>query len=93
MNFSTFFSEQARKPTGLFGLLVMSNIFNIGNAKLNRFVHEIMSVQENDHILEIGFGTGKLIYTMAKQIDKGLIEGVDFSSTMVSIAQKKIRNI
>lgn len=89
MNFSTFFSEQARKPTGLFGRLVMSNIFNIGNAKLNRFVHEIMSVQENDHILEIGFGTGKLIYAMAKQIDKGLIEGVDFSSTMVSIAQKK----
>ena len=35
----------------------MSIIFNIGNAKLNRFVNEIMSVQENDHILEIGFGT------------------------------------
>ena len=67
----------------------MSIIFNIGNAKLNRFVNEIMSVQENDHILEIGFGTGKLIYEMAKQIDQGIIEGVDFSSTMVSIAQKR----
>jgi ubiquinone/menaquinone biosynthesis C-methylase UbiE len=89
MSFSTFFSEQARKPTGLFGRLVMSNIFNIGNVKLNRFVYEIMSVQEDDHILEIGFGTGKLIFEMAKQIDKGLIEGVDFSSTMVSIAQRR----
>ncbi len=84
MNFSTFFSEQARKPSGLFGRLVMSNIFNIGNVRLNRFVNEILSVQENDHILEIGFGTGKLIYEMAKQIDQGLIEGVDFSSTMVT---------
>ncbi len=89
MSFSTFFSEQARKPSGLFGRLIMSIIFNIGNAKLNRFVNEIMSVQENDHILEIGFGTGKLIYEMAKQIDQGIIEGVDFSSTMVSIAQKR----
>ncbi|MBN1183380.1 MAG: class I SAM-dependent methyltransferase [Bacteroidales bacterium] len=89
MSFSTFFSEQARKPTGLFGRLIMSIIFNVGNAKLNRFVNEIMSVQEDDHILEIGFGTGKLIHEMAKQIDRGLIEGIDFSSTMVSIAQKR----
>ena len=66
----------------------MSNIFNIGNARLNRFVYEIMRVQKTDQILEIGFGTGKLIYEMAKQIDQGLIEGVDFSSTMVSIARK-----
>ena len=91
MNFSSYFSEQARKPAGLFGRLIMSNIFNIGNAKLNNFVHEIMLVQENDHVLEIGFGTGKLIYAMAEQIEQGLIEGIDFSSTMVSMAQKRNR--
>jgi len=89
MSFSRFFSEQARKPTGLFGKLIMSTIFNIGNAKINRFVYEIMSVKKDDHILEIGFGTGKLIYEMAKRIDKGLVQGVDFSSTMVSIAQRR----
>ena len=86
---NTFFSEQARKPTGLFGRFIMSIVFNIGNVNLNRFVIEQMSVQENDHILEIGFGTGKLIYEMAKQIDKGLIEGIDFSSTMVATAQRR----
>ncbi len=89
MSFSRFFSEQARKPTGLFGRLVMSIIFDKGNANINRFVYELMSVRKDDHILEIGFGTGKLIYKMAKRIDKGLIEGVDFSSTMVSIAQRR----
>ena len=92
MNFSTFFTEQARKPTGVFGRLVMSIIFDIGNARLNRFVKSVMAVQEHDHILEIGFGTGKLIYEMAKQIDRGMIEGVDFSSTMVSIAQRRNRS-
>ncbi len=89
MNFSTFFSEQARKPAGLFGRIVMSVVFDKGNAYLNGFVNERMSVQTNDHILEIGFGTGRLICEMAKQISGGRIEGIDFSSSMVSIAQRK----
>lgn len=91
MSFSTFFSEQARKPNGLFGRLVMSAIFNIGNAKLNELVSEIVSVQENDHVLEMGFGTGKLINRLAGQFEQGLVEGVDFSRTMVSIAEKRNR--
>lgn len=89
MNFSTFFSKQARKPSGLFGHFVMSFVFNKGNAILNCFVNEIISIQTNDHILDIGCGTGKLIYDMAKQINDGFIEGIDFSSSMVALAQKK----
>ena len=89
MNFSNFFSEQARRPDGLFGRMVMSVIFDQGNTFLNDFVNELMSVQVDDRIIEIGFGTGKLIYRMAQQIDKGFIEGVDFSKVMVSIARKR----
>ena len=89
MNFSTFFTEQARKPAGLFGRFVMSLIFEQGNAFLNGFVNELMSVQIDDRIIEIGFGTGKLINIMAPKIETGLIEGIDFSNTMVSIAQKR----
>lgn len=57
MNFSRFFSEQARKPNGLFGRIVMSIVFDQGNAFLNDFVEELMSVQNDDHIIEIGMGT------------------------------------
>jgi len=89
MNFRTFFSEQARKPTGLFGRLVMSGIFDLGNAAINDFMKELLSLQENDHVLEIGFGTGKLITEMAKLVDKGLIEGIDLSKEMVALAEKK----
>jgi len=67
----------------------MSIVFDRGNAFLNNLVYELISVQENDRIIEIGFGTGNLIRKMAKHIDSGLIEGVDLSSTMVSIAQKR----
>jgi ubiquinone/menaquinone biosynthesis C-methylase UbiE len=89
MSFSSYFSEQARKPKGLFGRTMMSAIFNIGNARLNELINEAMSIQDNDQIFEIGFGTGKLIHMMASQIKQGLIEGVDFSDTMVSIAEKR----
>jgi ubiquinone/menaquinone biosynthesis C-methylase UbiE len=91
MSFSSFFSEQARKPSGVFGRWVMSVVFNQGNALLNGFVEELMSVQATDRILEIGFGTGKLIHDLAKKIDKGYIEGIEFSGSMISIATRRNR--
>jgi ubiquinone/menaquinone biosynthesis C-methylase UbiE len=87
----TFFSEQARKPSGLFGRLVMSRVFELGNVVLNDFMKELLSLDENDHVLEIGSGTGKLINEMAKLVEDGFIEGIDLSNTMVAIAQKKNR--
>ncbi len=69
----------------------MSAVFDIGNAKLNKFVGELIPAKENDLVFEIGFGTGKLINRLARQIEHGLIEGVDFSESMVAIAEKRNR--
>jgi len=91
MSFASFFSEQAREPNGLFGRLVMSPFFDIGNASLIRLANEIISIQENDRVLEIGFGTGKLISKMANRIERGEIDGVDLSEIMVSVAEKRNR--
>ena len=89
MRFSKFFAQQARKPTGLFGRFVMSMIFDKGNAFLNQCVNKLMAVNENDRILEIGFGTGQLIYEMAHHIKGGLVEGIEFSDEMISIAKNR----
>jgi ubiquinone/menaquinone biosynthesis C-methylase UbiE len=91
MNFKKFFSEQAGKPTGIFGRVIMSRIFEKGNADLNNFMKELLSPEETDNILEIGFGTGRLISDMAAITKQGIMEGVDLSETMVSIARKKNR--
>ena len=91
MDFGAFFSKQARKPTGLFGRLIMSRIFDQGNAILNDFMKELLALQEDDHVLEIGFGTGKLMSEMAGQTSRGLVEGIDLSSTMVDMAKKRNR--
>lgn len=61
MNFTTYFSKQARKPTGIFGRFYMSRVFEKGNVELNALMYETLSIRDNDHILEVGFGTGLLI--------------------------------
>ena len=91
MNYSTYFSKQARKPTGIFGRFYMSRVFEKGNAELNALTFETLSIQANDHVLEIGFGTGALINKIAMLLDNGFVEGIDFSKSMVAIAQKKNR--
>ena len=89
MSFSKYFAQQARKPSGLFGRLVMSVIFDKGNAFLNQCTKEFIAVKKNDRVLEIGFGTGQLIFNMAGHINGGLIEGIEFSDEMISIAKKR----
>lgn len=91
MIFSTYFSKQARKPTGIFGRFYMSRVFEKRNFELNSLTYDTLSIRENDHALEIGSGTGALIKEIADHLSNGLIEGVDFSKTMVALAQKKNR--
>jgi ubiquinone/menaquinone biosynthesis C-methylase UbiE len=70
----------------------MSVVFDRGNAFLNGFVLDAMAVREDDRVLEIGCGTGRLIGEMAKSTDRGYIEGVDFSDAMVAIARRRNRD-
>ena len=89
MGFSTYFSKQAKRPSGLFGRFFMSRIFDKGNLELNSFVKETMAIKKSDRILEIGCGTGSLLKIIANELENGIVEGIDFSKTMISIAKKK----
>lgn len=81
-------SLQARKPSGFIGRFLMAKIFNKGNADLNSFVKEILDLQKEDRVLEIGFGPGKLINEMADITTEGIVEGIDFSQVMLKQASK-----
>jgi len=93
MNFSTFFSKQARRPGGLFGRRVMSLVFDKGSAFLNDFVSELMSVQADDRIIEIGFGTGKLIYIYSKDDVQNLLIDAGFSNNVSIVSRSKGNSI
>ena len=81
-------SRQARKPTGLIGRYLMTKIFNNVNADLNTFVKELLNLQREDNVLEVGFGPGKLINEMAGITVKGVVEGIDYSRAMLKQAGK-----
>ena len=81
-------SQQARKPSGFIGRFVMSNIFKKGNNDLNCFVEETLKLESSNHVLEIGFGPGKLINKLATVATNGHIEGIDFSDSMLAEATK-----
>ena len=85
---SRIFSLQARKPSGIIGRFLMTKIFNDGNAELNSFVKEILDLQREDRVMEIGFGPGKLINEMAEITTEGVVEGIDFSQVMLKKACK-----
>ena len=84
MRFSTYFSKQAEKPSGIYGRFIMSRIFDKGNLELNNFVKETLAIKKSDHILEIGCGTGSLLKIIADELENGIVEGIDFSKTMIS---------
>ncbi len=89
---SRVLSSQARKPTGIIGRYVMTRIFNNVNAEINSFVKETLDLKRNDRVLEIGFGSGRLINEMAEITTEGVIGGIDYSVAMHKQASKVNKN-
>jgi ubiquinone/menaquinone biosynthesis C-methylase UbiE len=85
---SRILSLQARRPSGIIGRYLMSKIFNNVNADLNSLIKEMLDLQSDDRVLEVGFGPGKLINAMADLTIEGFIEGIDFSQVMLKQASK-----
>lgn len=80
------FSEQARRPRGRVGRFMMTRIFLRGNDPLNQFTLDCLQLRPNNRVLDIGFGPGKWLGEIAKQVPNGAVEGVDFSAEMVKQA-------
>lgn len=79
--------RQLLKPIGQIGLIVAENM-NATNKKIYDFVLSQMSIRNNDKVLEIGFGNGKLIAKFFEINPNITFFGVDFSETMCAEAKK-----
>jgi ubiquinone/menaquinone biosynthesis C-methylase UbiE len=84
------FTRQMRQPEGLFGI-VISYILNVINFKQNDLTLQVLDIQDQDRILEIGFGNGKYIEQAARQASQGLVAGIDHSPTMIRSATRRNR--
>jgi ubiquinone/menaquinone biosynthesis C-methylase UbiE len=61
------------------------------NAYMNRLTVELLKVQPDDRVLEIGFGPGTLIHLLAKRATNGFVAGIDISELMVKQASRRNR--
>jgi demethylmenaquinone methyltransferase/2-methoxy-6-polyprenyl-1,4-benzoquinol methylase len=52
---------------------------------------KLLSVKQNDQVLEIGFGTGHALIRMAKAVGKkGNVTGIDISEKMCALSYRRI---
>ena len=91
MPVSNFLAQQLRKPTGIFGWLIMGNLLNYGNTRINELVLQSLVLNPDDQVLEIGFGGGYLLKKLINRVRIGCVTGIDLSPEMVSAARFKFR--
>lgn len=89
MGIDTFVARQLRKPSGLVGRFLVGKSLNQSNAPLEDMGLELMELEPDHRVLEIGFGNGRLISRMAEVVSDGTITGIDISPVMISQAQKQ----
>ncbi len=84
--FRTFIANFAH-PKGLLGRLVAWRL-DISNKEANEWTLSLLDIRPADHLLEVGFGSGRTLKTAAKKLSGGYAAGVDSSLTMLKLARK-----
>jgi ubiquinone/menaquinone biosynthesis C-methylase UbiE len=93
MGASKFMASQLRKPSGMFGKIVMSRFFNRSSAAINKLTLASLSLEPDDLVLEVGFGSGDLIGRIAPIVSIGSVAGVDFSPEMVDVCARRFSSL
>ena len=91
MYVDTLLRSQFGKPSGLFGALFMGPILNLSNTRLVNAAVELLDPQPSDTVLDIGFGGGLSLLTLAAKAPRAKIVGVDYSHEMVDAAARLVR--
>ncbi len=85
-----FIAQQSRCPNGPFGLL-LARIMAAETSRENLAALQLMSLQPEDKVLEIGCGHGRTIAQAAAKTPRGFVAGLDISETMVQMATRHNR--
>ncbi|MDH5545388.1 MAG: class I SAM-dependent methyltransferase [Gammaproteobacteria bacterium] len=82
--------RQFKQPSGWLGWLagrIMAN--RSSNIERNLWLLELLDLQEDNNVLEIGFGPGIAIEAALKKVTRGNVIGVDHSRTMFAQATRR----
>ncbi len=86
-----FMASQLRQPHGWFGSLVVARVMNRMNRQIMETTLDLLDLQPEHHVLEIGFGGGFALKQLASRLTQGVVEGVDFSPEIVRRAERNFR--
>jgi ubiquinone/menaquinone biosynthesis C-methylase UbiE len=89
--FQHLLARQLSRPSGVIGRFALGSIWNKRNAALNDATLASLELQDDDRVLDIGFGGGYLLDKMAEKVHCGLIAGIDSSPAMVENARRRFR--
>jgi SAM-dependent methyltransferase len=87
--FTKYIDGQYRRPTGLVGRWIGRKMAE-QHLPENRWTVDLLDVQPDDHILEVGFGPGIALEMVLQHGAR--VSGVDFSPTMVDAARRRNRH-
>ena len=79
--------SQFKKPKGILGRYV-SDIMVKRNWERYEELIKLMNIQQNEKILEIGYGPGLGVFNIARRNESCRIDGIDFSKLMHKKATK-----
>ncbi len=80
--------KQMQYPKGFFGKLLFAWMTpkTISHA---RWTADLLEIQSEDKIMEIGFGNGANIQLLLQKANRGSVTGVEISKTAIEMASKK----
>jgi ubiquinone/menaquinone biosynthesis C-methylase UbiE len=80
--------KQLQHPRGLFGKALFRWMTRMTIAHA-RWTADVMAVQPDDDVLEVGFGNGANIGLLAQRARKGRVTGVEISETALEMASER----
>src|SRR5258708_4146532 len=80
-------AQQLGNPQGEIGLAVIDRIYE-SNAKTSVPIVAAFGLNPNSHVLEIGFGNGRMVPEVVCQGENIRYAGLDISPTMVAEAER-----
>ncbi|MCI0403411.1 MAG: class I SAM-dependent methyltransferase [Acidobacteria bacterium] len=83
-----FIAKLARFPSGLLGRL-LARLMAAETARENAMALQLLDLQADDSVLEIGFGHGKTLGRAAQAVERGFLAGLDPSHDMCRMATRR----
>jgi ubiquinone/menaquinone biosynthesis C-methylase UbiE len=85
-----YLNRQHQTPTGLVGQLVSAQMVRQHRPE-TAWSLALLDLQPTDRVLELGFGAGHALTTLAQRVPQGHMLGLDTSATMVRAAARRNR--